>query len=44
MQPNLVEHAGKIHHAARHFLTALGIDRHNQMNRIIRGDAILESS
>src|SRR5262249_29996633 len=40
MQPNLVQHAREIHHAARHFFGTLWIASHKQMNRIIRGGAI----
>src|SRR2546423_9361215 len=35
MQPNLVQHAREIHHAARHFFGTLWIASHRQMNRII---------
>src|SRR6266536_6489951 len=43
MQPNLVQHTREIHHAARHFFGTLWIGSHTQMNRIIRGGAILAS-
>jgi hypothetical protein len=36
MQPNLVQHPGEIHHAARHFSWAFWIGRHAQINRIMR--------
>jgi hypothetical protein len=36
MQPNLVQHAREIHHAARHFLWAFGINSHERTNRIIQ--------
>src|SRR5215471_9721004 len=41
MQPNLVQHAREIQHALGHFSWTLWIGSHTQMNRIIRGDAIL---
>jgi len=41
MQPNLVQHAREIYHAARHFFGTLWIGSHRRMNRIIRGGAIL---
>ena len=34
MQPNLVQHAREIHHAARHFLRASGINSHERTNRM----------
>jgi hypothetical protein len=34
MQPDFVQHAWKIHHAARHFLWAFWVDWHDRMNRI----------
>src|SRR4029077_18797076 len=35
VQPNLVQHARVIHHAAHHFFGTLWIGSHRQMNRII---------
>src|SRR5436190_19446703 len=35
MQPNLVQHAWEINHAARHFFGTFWIGSHRQMNRII---------
>src|SRR5436190_23888709 len=40
MQPNLVQHAREIQHAARHFFRTLWIGSHEQMNRISRESAI----
>src|SRR5437867_2536367 len=42
-QPNLVQHAREIQHAARHFSRTLWIGSHSQMNRILGGGAITSS-
>ncbi len=33
MQPNLVQHAGELHHAFSHFLRAFGVCYHAKSNR-----------